>query len=215
VGRGTLSGEALREETECTCGAGHGSGEPHMDWCAYKPSPPVASPPASVEEIELAADRIGKMLKWVMGEAPYPYTADNAIQSQYDDLTALLSDRAAMAERVAGLERDLAAAIRSMEASAQDHIKEWERADASEAEVARLREALEPFSLMAGELFAHNWNSLTTVVDWYDVKLIAGDFFNARAALTRPMGEPKLPDGWLKEGIDAALTRPDEPTKET
>ena len=21
------------EEARCTCGAGHGSGEPHMDWC--------------------------------------------------------------------------------------------------------------------------------------------------------------------------------------
>lgn len=32
-----LSGEALREERECTCGAGHGSLEGHTGWCAYQP----------------------------------------------------------------------------------------------------------------------------------------------------------------------------------
>ena len=30
-----LTGDALREELECTCGAGHGSGEGHTDWCDW------------------------------------------------------------------------------------------------------------------------------------------------------------------------------------
>lgn len=36
-----LTGEALREERECTCGAGHGSGENHTVWCAYEPKEPA------------------------------------------------------------------------------------------------------------------------------------------------------------------------------
>jgi hypothetical protein len=59
-------------------------------------------------------------------------------------------------------------------------------------EVAGLVEALQVFSVVAGELFSRNWNASDTVVALYprphrpldqDIILTAGDFFKLRAAL--------------------------------
>jgi len=173
-------------------------------------SPPVASPPASVEEIARRVASTMDRVSEAIGGWKGPFA---------DDLRALLSDRAAMAERVAGLERDLEEARNT----GRWHEHNWRqerdikveaigRSRASEAEVARLREALERmiFALETTNVCLMSWNGGRGSPAPVDDVLAA-----ARAALTRPMGEPKLPDGWLKEGIDAALTRPDEPTKET
>lgn len=62
------------------------------------------------------------------------------------------------------------------------------RIDALEAENAALRVALAPFSVMASELFSDNWNASDNVflLDRDNGGTItAGDFFTARAALTR------------------------------
>lgn len=50
----------------------------------------------------------------------------------------------------------------------------------------RMREALEPFSVVAGELFASNFNRPDIVFEIEQpnlVRVTAGDFFRARAAL--------------------------------
>ncbi len=56
------------------------------------------------------------------------------------------------------------------------------------AEIDRLRAALKPFSEMAGELFARNWNNDGVVVALDNPgdshRLTARDFFAARMALT-------------------------------
>jgi hypothetical protein len=150
---------------------------------------------------------------------------------------ALLSDRAAMAERVAGLERER----RDLQLEIADYCVESIEAKsvllASQAEVARLREALAKAETELWEaadkmsVLGHNHpgalgaTGLSATHRQEDKELaikLSLRFTDAamaarasRAALPRPMGEPKLLDGWLKEGIDAALTRPDEPTKET
>lgn len=51
-----LTGEALREETTCSCGAGHGSGETHTEWCAYLTDSPA--PIATPEEVAPAATKL-------------------------------------------------------------------------------------------------------------------------------------------------------------
>jgi hypothetical protein len=66
------------------------------------------------------------------------------------------------------------------------------RAEAAEAKVARLQIALSPFSKMASELFARNYNQNDTVLmftneDQGAVRLVFSDFLVARAAL-RDMG---------------------------
>jgi hypothetical protein len=114
--------------------------------------PPVASPPASVEEIAR-----------LEAAAAHP-TFDRVIEVRITDVRALLSDRAAMAERVAGLTEIAANATAN--------------AVLLRAEVGRLREALEA---IVAEWDAAGWTGSHRTID------------NARAALTRP----------------------DEPTKET
>lgn len=64
---------------------------------------------------------------------------------------------------------------------------------ANQATIKALTEALEPFSKMAGELFARNWNR-DDIVSAYDspdapCRITAGDFFAARTALTLSRGE--------------------------
>lgn len=65
------------------------------------------------------------------------------------------------------------------------------RANAAEAKVEKLRATLSPFSEMAGELFARNYNQDDTVLMFINadkgaVRLVFGDFLVARAALTPP-----------------------------
>jgi len=188
----------------------------------------VASPPASVEEIAIAAARLETLRSaaWVAGNH-----SDDGLSMSSEDaanlavyLDALLSDRSAMAERVAGLERERDELREALEGETQSADHGWKmahiedaRAEASEAEVARLREALERRGRLIDCLLDNDPEEVisdaghTVLQAWrHDAEREMG-----RAALIRPMGEPKLPDGWLKEGIDAALTRPDEPTKET
>lgn len=54
-------------------------------------------------------------------------------------------------------------------------------------ELEEARKALKPFSVMAGELFARNWNAsdVVTALDAPDApcRVTAGDFFCARQAL--------------------------------
>jgi hypothetical protein len=67
-----------------------------------------------------------------------------------------------------------------------------QRASTAEAEAATLREALEPFSDMAGELFARNWNASDVVIALDNPddphRLTAGDFFALRRARTQQHG---------------------------
>jgi hypothetical protein len=106
--------------------------------------------------------------------------ADNPDAGVSAVMRILLSDRAAMAERVAGLERDLAKAKADVREMAMQAIADmgqyqenFERAEASEAEVARLREALE-------RIAAHDGNGGPRINDPGRMCVIA------RAALTRP-----------------------------
>jgi hypothetical protein len=55
---------------------------------------------------------------------------------------------------------------------------------ALQSEADRLREVLEPFSRVAGELFARNWNRSDMLEIGGVEVLTAGDFFDARAALS-------------------------------
>ncbi len=61
------------------------------------------------------------------------------------------------------------------------------------AENERLQAALKPFSDMAGELFARNWNAsqIVTALDKPDDphRVTAGDYFAARMALQPPKSE--------------------------
>lgn len=72
-------------------------------------------------------------------------------------------------------------------AARQDARAATARSEALEAENKRLREALLPFSRMAGEMFARNWNAkqIVTALDnpERENRVTAGDFFKARAAL--------------------------------
>ena len=69
-----------------------------------------------------------------------------------------------------------------------DKAEAWDAIAAKNAEIERLRLALKPFSDMAGELFARNWNTdqIVTVLDNPDDphRVTAGDYFRARLALT-------------------------------
>lgn len=74
----------------------------------------------------------------------------------------------------------------------QDHADacKWavERIEALQQEADAMREALEPFSAMAGELFAQNWNRSDIVIQkaapgGQIITVTAGHFFDARAAL--------------------------------
>jgi hypothetical protein len=104
-----------------------------------------------------------------------------------DDLAALLADRAAMAERVAGLERERDRLL--WERNEQNgviatRLKQYlARAEAAEAEVARLREALGPFAVEADE-----WDEMSAErpVIFMDSPVTVAHFRAARAALTRP-----------------------------
>ena len=61
-------------------------------------------------------------------------------------------------------------------------------------EIERLRAALEPFSEMAGELFADNWNRSDHVflLDRYNGAIItAGHFFDARQAIRHTSTVPE------------------------
>jgi len=157
--------------------------------------PPVASPPASVEVCPECktplqhAPGIGDFCpnrKCDVVDGPFdgnPPVKWKMPPSEIETLraknAALLADRAAMAERVAGLERDLAG-MRQIYEAGSNAAKRLvgalkTRAEASEAEVARLREALEA--------------ALAAMNDEDD---------SASYIITK-----------------AALTRPDEPTKET
>lgn len=139
-------------------------------------TPPVASPPASVEEIaNTVVDHV--VAEWVYFHSPKERKALWDIASR-EIKAAILSDRAAMAERVAGLQLEIADyCVESIEAGTALR--------ASEAEVARLREALEPFAERASQYDDRRGG--------YTVSILVDMLRKARAALTRP----------------------DEPTKET
>lgn len=129
--------------------------------------PPVASPPASVEAV---ADRLA-----LFGGAP-----GSALRA---DIDALLSDRAATAERVERLERQLREQITRADQQAEWAIREAEKSVASGAEVARLREALEG----ACEQILDSYR--TWVADDIEAHPRPGQiprYDAARAALTRP-----------------------------
>jgi len=110
-------------------------------------SPPVASPPASVDEIARAVDAV----KFTIAHGVPAAGWRAHWQTLLDERAALLSARAAMAERVAGLEQKLKAAEATIDTftRAQELYREAmderntfkNQARASEAEVARLREA--------------------------------------------------------------------------
>lgn len=61
--------------------------------------------------------------------------------------------------------------------------------DAKDRHIEALAGALEPFSAMASEMCARNWNGSDAALELYGprgevkCKLTAGDFFNLRAAL--------------------------------
>lgn len=138
-------------------------------------SPPVASPPASVEEIaQRLANGTGSHESWLRTSIA------NAIRD----------DRAATAERVAGLERERDEARRDL-GRLVGFSDTWplvdaaqKRAEASEAEVARLREALDGMMRVFSPFPREDTEGYREEYEAYEI---------ARAALTRP----------------------DEPTKET
>jgi len=153
--------------------------------------PPVASPPASVEEIARAVANLTDYCRRMRAsedgvhDTAWPHAA--AIE-------ALLSDRAAMAERVAGLERLLSEAASNLEERAV--VRDMH--EAAEAEVARLREALRPFAAVSDAYYASELDEHRP--EWVrqhpeDVEVLGGrggkrlltlaDFHAARAALTR------------------------------
>jgi len=178
----------------------------------------VASPPASVEEIAMAIARA-----YVEGASVYELATEI-----YD---ALLSDRAAMAERVAGLEQKLKAAEATIDTllRAQDHYREAmderntfkNQTRASEAEVARLREALEKTKADRLRLDRRIHNQRCSLRrNWEIVES------RARSRLPGGYGpgwegvRSKWFEVWERKDKElrtarAALTRPDDPTKET
>lgn len=190
----------------------------------------MASPPASVEEIaHRATPRPWQQEAFgtgcgIFGPAPAHHHLASAssptipigqnlanaalIVAAVNERDALLSDRAAMAERVAGLERERDDAryelsrFKDAISKRPDYEMHWEeasaRADASEAEVARLREALEFYAE------PETYHGVAFMLDppgggW-------AEDFDYDAEYERDM------PGKLAR---AALTRPDDPTKET
>lgn len=102
-----LTGEALREETTCSCGAGHGSGETHTRWCAYlTDSPaPIATPEEVAAREAVARWMIahsfatghGDALDDLLGELSAAITAERSalstLKEENERLTALSKKR--------------------------------------------------------------------------------------------------------------------------
>jgi len=170
-------------------------------------SPPVASPPASVEGIARAVDAV----KFTIAQGVPARGWRAHWQTLLDERAALLSDRAAMAERVAGLERERDDAryelsrFKDAISKRPDYEMHWEeasaRAEASDAEVARLREALEKAGTFAGQTGGTCLGLAMSGRKHPDPDGALMGLFHAAQELTT--------------AIQAALTRPDEPTKET
>lgn len=107
-----------------------------------------------------------------------------------EELEPLLKwlDESAKQHGQPGYMRKLRAHITALQSEADDlradiDVAKNERAFL-QSEADRLREALAPFSRVAGELFARNWNRSDVLeIDVVEV-LTAGDFFDARAALS-------------------------------
>jgi hypothetical protein len=128
-----------------------------------------------------------------MSEVMTPDEINGLIERLQVDMNYLRrSDRAEMAQ----IGRDIEDAAFGLQRAQHQIVTAVSSITELTAEVERLREVLEPFGgAAAGELFSRNHNARDVVfalsVPWGNVpvRITAGDFFRARAALSHEEGK--------------------------